>query len=296
MQNIPQKTLKKDISFSGRGLHSFKKSKITLKPAPPNTGIIFRKLNTKDGSNTLIPATWQNIKPLPLCTCIKSHDNDNIYIRTIEHLLAALYACEIDNTYIDINGAELPILDGSAYPFFSNIYSEITEQPIPKTLFKILKPVEFHESKKRWIKIEPSDQFEIDISIHLQHLGKMNWAGTITPEIFRQEILKARTFGRLKNGLLARLTCFNKDPICLGANLSTSLVFVGNKAINKNGMRMPDEPIKHRVLDLIGDLMLAGGQIQGRITANSTAHRLNQALLKKIFTDQSAFKSTLPPS
>ena len=108
----------------------------------------------------------------------------------------------------------------------------------------------------------------------------------MTPQICQQEIIQARTFGRLRNGLLAKLSYFKKDPICLGANFKSSLILVGNKAINKGGMRMENEPIKHRVLDLIGDLMLAGGDIQGKITASSTAHRLNHQLLKKMFLEK----------
>jgi len=160
----------------------------------------------------------------------------------------------------------------------------ITQQNHSKIIHKVTDFTEISEGKRRNISIEPSEKLEIDISISLSHFGLLQWQGEITPEIFKQEMSSARTFGRMRNGLLAKFTRFKKDPICLGANMNTALV-LGDKdnILNKDGLRMNNEIIYHRVLDLVGDLMLANGHIQGKIIAKSSAHRLNHGLLKSLF-------------
>jgi UDP-3-O-[3-hydroxymyristoyl] N-acetylglucosamine deacetylase len=290
MNNNLQGTISQTISFSGAGLHTAGHHTITLLPAAENTGIIFHQIQTSDKKRknhspaiTSIPANWKHTKPLPLCTCIY---NDNHQVRTIEHLMAAFYACGIDNIIIQIEGNEVPIMDGSAQPFIEKIEAVgVTKQFSERSIFQIRQTVQFTEDD-RSIRIEPADALYLDISISLAKIGHLNWSGKITPELFKQEIGAARTFGRLKNGLLAQLTRFNKDPICLGANTTSAVVIVGDKAINKGGLRMPDEYIRHRVLDLVGDLMLSGGHIYGKITASSTAHRLNHGLLRAIFSEK----------
>ena len=287
MNNQSQGTLSRAINFSGPGLHTAGNHSITLLPAPENSGIIFHKIEHQHNKKKLIakiPATWRNTKPLPLCTCIT--DKNNHQVRTIEHLMSAFYACGIDNIIVEIEGHEIPILDGSARPFIEKITAAgIIQQKSMRPVFKVHKLIEYTENV-RSIRIEPADALYIDISISLAKIGHLNWSGKITPELFKQEMGAARTFGRLKNGLLAQLTRFNKDPICLGANTKSAVVIVGDKAINKGGLRMPDEYIRHRVLDLVGDLMLSGGHIHGKITASSTAHRLNHGLLRAIFKAQ----------
>ena len=282
-----QRTLSRPVSFQGKGLHTGQKAHITLRPAQPDTGIIFRHI-TANGQPTDIPAHWKKIKTLPLCTCIAAGD---VQIRTIEHLMAALYACQITNLLIEVSGNEIPILDGSAYPFIKDIETAGTEiQNEPVRYIKILKPVEFTE-EERFIRIEPSDDFAINLSISLAKIGKLNWQGKVTPDLFKEQISPARTFGRLRNGLLAKLfTRFKKDPTCLGANTSSALVIVGDKVINKGGLRMPDEIISHRVLDTVGDMMLIGAPIKGSLIGNSTAHRLNHGLMKKLFSDDDAWR------
>lgn len=288
MNTHSQGTLSNVLKFSGPGLHTAGNHSITLLPAPENSGIVFRKIKNSTSNNatnkkviTEIPATWIHTKPLPLCTCIA--DDNNQQIRTIEHLMSAFYACGIDNVIVEIEGHEIPILDGSACPFIEKIDATgIIKQASNRSVFKVDKIIEFTEDD-RSIRIEPASALYIDISISLAKIGHLNWSGKITPEIFKHEMAAARTFGRLKNGLLAQLTRFNKDPICLGANTKSAVVIVGNKAINKGGLRMPDEYIRHRVLDLVGDLMLSGGHVHGKIIASSTAHRLNHGLLRAIF-------------
>ncbi len=281
--NLPrQSTVKKSLSFKGRGLHTGKRGRITIVPAGVNTGISFKRVG-RAGQNTTILAHWKNTKKLPLCTCIASKEKD-IHVRTIEHLMAAFYACDIDNALIEVTGTEIPVLDGSAKEFTEQLKQVgKLQQNEPRKIFRVTKSFEVREGNA-FIKIEPADSLCVDVTISLQKIGRLNWQGEITPQIFADEISAARTFGRLKNGLLAQLTRFNKDPICLGANTKSAVVVVrGDKVMNKGGLRMPDEYVRHRLLDLIGDLMLSGGHIHGKITALSPAHRMTHELLKEIF-------------
>lgn len=289
MKIIPQGCIKAPLEFKGPGLHTAKSHKIRILPAPVNSGISFVKMPKKWGgvkNKVTIPAHWQSVKELPLCTCLVS-DNGH-QIRTVEHLLAAFYACGIDNAIVEVDGSEIPVMDGSAQRFIEAIEDTgINRQDYSRIVHKITEVVEISEDKRN-IKIEPAKNLEFDISISLSHFGLLRWQGEITPEIFKNEMSSARTFGRLKNGLMAKLTRFQKDPICLGANMKTALVIDSkNNILNKDGLRMENEIIYHRVLDLVGDLMLANGHIQGKITAKSSAHRLNHGLLKKLFTESS---------
>ncbi|CAA6805063.1 MAG: UDP-3-O-[3-hydroxymyristoyl] N-acetylglucosamine deacetylase (EC [uncultured Thiotrichaceae bacterium] len=288
MNEHSQQTICQELSFSGPGLHTAGHHIIILKPAVENTGIIFRRKDAT-GEWQCIPAHWKYTKVLPLCTCIAV--DDALHVRTIEHLMAALYACGIDNLEIDIEGSEVPILDGSALPFIEAINKVgVQTQSSARTVYTVIQE-HCVEEGSRYIKIEPAGMLELDLTIVLAKIGKQRWQGVVTPASFTQECSQARTFGRLKSGLLAQLTRFQKDSICLGANQKSAVVIVGNKAINKGGLRMPDEYIRHRVLDLVGDLMLAGGHLQGKITAVSPAHRLNHQLLTELFKNHEIDRS-----
>ena len=279
-----QGTINSAVSFKGRGLHTGKRSHITVHPASENTGILFKRID-KAGKNTEILAHWKNTKKLPLCTCIASPEN-GVHVRTIEHLMAAFYACGIDNALVEVDGSELPIMDGSSEPFIKEISKTgIVEQESPRKIFQLKQKFEVSEAGKSII-IEPAESLTVDVTISLQKIGRLNWSGEVTPELFSKQIAPARTFGRLKNGLLAQLTRFSKDPICLGANTRSALVVVrGDKVLNKGGLRMPNEYVRHRVLDLMGDLMLSGGHVHGKITAISPAHRLTHELLQQMFNN-----------
>ncbi len=283
MTKYSQATIAAPLIFKGAGLHTAKRHKITLLPAPVNSGITFRVVKKK-GLGIEIPALWQNTKNLPLCTCLVADTGEQV--RTVEHLMAAFYACGISNIIVELEGKEIPIMDGSAKPFIEGIdETGLTQQNEAQRVFQITSQAEYVEGK-RFVRIEPADSLYLDIAISLANFGRLHWSGEVTPETFKQEIASARTFGRLKNGLLAQLTRFQKDPVCLGANTKTAVVIVKDKAINKGGLRMENELIFHRALDMVGDLMLSGGIIQGKITANSPAHRLNHGLLKTIFEQE----------
>jgi UDP-3-O-[3-hydroxymyristoyl] N-acetylglucosamine deacetylase len=281
-----QGTVKESVSFKGKGLHTGKHSEIIIHPADEDSGIVFRRID-KAGRNTEVTAHWKNTKQLPLCTCIAS--SNNIHIRTIEHLMAAFYACGIDNALVDVNGTELPILDGSAAPYVLKLnQAGITKQKMARHIFRVTRKLEIDEGNRHFI-IEPADKLSIDVTVLLKQIGRKHWSGEINPSFFAENISSARTFGRLQDGILAQLSRFSKTPICLGAN-TKSVIVIGrdNKVLNKEGLRMPDEFIKHRILDLVGDLMLSGGHIQGKITTLGPVHRLTHDILRKIFEEEAA--------
>jgi len=281
-----QKTLTAEVKFQGAGLHTGGFHKITVYPSEVNTGIVFRRIDAK-GQNTEMRANWKNTKELPLCTCLVA--KNGLHVRTVEHLLAAFYACGITNALIEVDGSEIPLLDGSALSFVTALEKVgIQEQSEPKKYLRILKTIEVSEEGNRWLKIEPAERFSADLSIRLAKIGHLQWQGDLDTDTVKQHIIAARTFGRLRNGILAKIvSLFKQDPICLGVGWNSSAIIVGDKAIN--GLRMPDEYICHRVLDLIGDMMLAETHILGKITGFSTAHRLNQRLLAALFADESAW-------
>jgi len=270
-------TIAAPVTFAGRGLHTGRMASVKICPVESDIGIVFRHIDPK-GRSTDIRADWRNVLELPLCTCLT--DGKRIQVRTVEHLLAAFYGCEIDSALIEVYGNEIPILDGSAKPLV-DLIQEVGLKSLNtgRKITRIIKPVRV-EQEHRWLNIEPSDKLEIDIRIALYHFAELRWEGDLSPEIFRRRIASARTFGRLQNGILAKcLTFFRRDPLCLGANLNTTLVIHKGQIVNNGGLRMPDELVCHKVLDLMGDLMLGGCPLIGKITGFSTAHRLNRALL-----------------
>ena len=278
-----QGTIKQPISFEGKGLHTGKFAKITIYPAVENTGIVFQRID-KAGKNTKIYANWKNIKQLPLCTCVASENN--IHVRTIEHLMAAFYACGIDNALIKIKGSEIPILDGSAKQFIARINEAGVQQQFAKrSIYRFTEKIEIKEDNHRQIIVEPSDDgLIIDITVLISEVGAQKWTGKVTPEFFSEQISSSRTFGHLRDGLFAQLSRFTSTPVCLGANTKTAVVLgKQGKILNKEGLRSPDELVKHRLLDLVGDLMLSGGHIQAKITTVGSVHRLTHQLLREAF-------------
>ena len=276
-----QGTIKQPVSFEGKGLHTGKHAKITINPAAENTGIVFHRID-RAGKNTKIAANWKNVKQLPLCTCIAS--DKKIHVRTIEHLMAAFYACGIDNALIQIKGTEIPILDGSSLQFIMGICDVGVQQQLAKRkYFRVTEKIEIKEDRRHII-IEPADSLEINITVLISEVGTQNWAGTMTPELFADQVSASRTFGHLRDGIFAQFSRFTPTPICLGANTKTAVVLgKQGKILNKEGLRSPDELVKHRLLDLVGDLMLSGGHIQAKITTVGPVHRITHQLLREAF-------------
>ncbi|MDR0572308.1 MAG: UDP-3-O-acyl-N-acetylglucosamine deacetylase [Rickettsiales bacterium] len=269
---MKEKTIKNSIEISGVGLHSGKVVFLRLSPSDSG-GIVF-----KNDKNQTIRPLFSNVTDLALGTTIS---NGLITVKTIEHLMAGIYACDIDNITIGIQGEEIPILDGSAKIFIDEI-EEIGIKTLDsdKKYLKILKDVEIVEDDK-YAKISPSDDFSIDMTvdfmygnIHKQHLY---WNG-------QRETFFARTFCNQKE-----IDYMWSIGLARGGNLDNAMVFDENGIINEGGFRMNNEVVNHKTLDCIGDLFTSGYYIKGKVIANKTGHATNNKLLKKIFEDKNNY-------
>ena len=279
-----QKTLKKSVSFSGIGLHSGNKIKMILKPAPPDTGFVFRKKNKK-GELIEIKASHKNVKSTNMCTLLSNSSGD--YVSTVEHILSALYGYEIDNIFIDIDSTEIPVYDGSS-KFFINQFEGVgfEEQEVFKKYIKILKTVEVKQDNKL-VRVSPFDQTLItsDINFKNRVIGKQSISMLLTPEIYKTQISSARTFG-----FLDQVDALRKQGLALGGSLENAVVLDKNSVLNPDGLRFSDEFVRHKVLDFIGDISLAGYRLLGSFYTSSSGHELNVKLIDKIFESSSNWK------
>jgi UDP-3-O-[3-hydroxymyristoyl] N-acetylglucosamine deacetylase len=286
--NTNQGTVRRATAFLGPGLHTGGNQRVIVHPAPVNHGIIFRVSNLRGGT-TEIPADWRRTRDLPLCTCLVGENGGQV--RTVEHLLAACYACGVDNAVIEVGGREVPILDGSAKLFVEGMNAAgIEELGHPRRRMRILKTLQVQENNRR-ITIKPAPQLRVRVRTYVRDLGRFRWRGPLNRTIFAEQIAPARTYGRLADGLLAKIfTVFWTDPLCQGARLESALALWRGRVVNRGGLRLPDEFARHRVLDLMGDLMLGGADLVGHITARSPVHRLNRKLLEAIHSDSEAWE------
>ena len=276
-----QKTIFKELSFEGIGLHTGNKIKMVIKPAPTDTGVVFRKVQN-NGSVSLIKAHYKNVISTKLCTVLSNGANTDI--STVEHILSALYALEIDNVYIDINSNEIPVYDGSSRPFVEMLNETgYFPQDSFKKYIKILKTVEV-TSGKRVARVVPFDNTLITSEINFDHkvIGKQSISLLLTPELYQSQISPARTFG-----FLDQVEVLRKNGLALGGSLDNAIVLNKKEVINKGGLRFADEFVRHKVLDFIGDISLAGYKILGSFFTSSSGHEINIELLEKIFASES---------
>ena len=274
-----QKTIKKKIHFSGVGVHNGRAVSMTIEPAEVNTGIIFIRTDLKD-DNT-IKAIIDNVVDTRLCTKIKN--SRGVSVSTIEHLMAALNALDIDNVVVKINSSELPALDGSSHEYVKKITNAgIKTLNNKKKFFKILKRVEV-KSGDRFISVTPSDSLSINISI--------NYPDTV---IGYSEYFYSHTINNfIKNLSMARTYTLHEDiekmrtaGLAIGGTLNNAIVVDKYKILNPDGLRMEKEFIKHKTLDCIGDLYLLGMPLVGRIDCHAPGHNLNQKLIKEIIKNK----------
>lgn len=280
-----QATLGSDFALRGRGLHTGRVCNLRVSPAEAGTGIVFRR--AVGGRTATVPALWSLQVPRILCTALQGPDGT--VIRTVEHLLAALSALEIDNSVVDLDAEELPIFDGSALPWCAAIRDAgRRELGVPRRAIHVRRAVEVRDGQ-RSLRVEPSDRLSFRGELALTHFGWMVWEGDVTPESFVRDLAPARSFGRLKWALPLKVYSYVTGRAVLrGANLRSTATILGGRVIG--GMRLPDEPVRHRLLDLVGDLSLAGHPIVGRFTAAHTGHALNHALVAALMRDASAWK------
>lgn len=283
---IKQRTPKKVIQATGVGLHSGEKVLLTLRPAPINTGIIFRR--TDLSPIVEIPASYENVCDTMLCTSLQ---HQGAKIATVEHLLSALAGLGIDNAYIDVNAPEIPIMDGSAAPFVFLIQSAgISEQNAPKRFIRILKPIRLEEQGK-YVQFRPYNGYRISFTIDFDHpvFNHRPQAAhfDFTSTSYVKEVCRARTFGFLSDYEKLR-----ESDLAKGGSLDNAVVVDDYRVLNEDGLRFDDEFVKHKVLDAIGDLYLLGSGLIGAFEGYKSGHELNNKLLRTLIAQQDAWEFT----
>ncbi|MDX1519820.1 MAG: UDP-3-O-acyl-N-acetylglucosamine deacetylase [Gammaproteobacteria bacterium] len=281
---IRQRTLKNAIRATGVGLHTGKKVFLTLRPAPPNSGIIFRRTDLE--KEVEIKACPENVGDTQLSTTLV---NGNVRISTVEHLLSALAGFGIDNAYIDLSADEVPIMDGSAGPFVFLIQSAgVEEQNHPKQFMRIKKPVKVEDGDK-WAKFAPFEGFKVGFTIEFNHpvFHDENCHAEIdfSTTSFVKEVSRARTFGFMRDVELLR-----ERNLALGGSLDNAVVVDDYRILNEEGLRYDDECVKHKILDAIGDLYLLGHSLIGAFHGHKSGHALNNYLLKELLADEEAWE------
>ena len=281
---IRQRTLKNVIRATGVGLHTGKKVLLTLRPAPTNTGIIFRRVDIDP--TVEIPAKPKYVGDTSLSTTLVK---DKVRISTVEHLLSAFAGFGIDNVYVDLTADEVPIMDGSAGPFVFLIQSAgVEEQRAAKKFLRIKEKVRVEQNGK-WAMFEPFDGFKVGFSIEFDHpvFNQNNCHAEIdfSTTSFVKEVSRARTFGFMRDVELLR-----ERNLVLGGSLDNAVVVDDYRILNEDGLRYADECVKHKILDAIGDLYLLGHSLIGAFKGHKSGHALNNTLIRELLLDKSAWE------
>ncbi|WP_133128361.1 UDP-3-O-acyl-N-acetylglucosamine deacetylase [Legionella nagasakiensis] len=283
---IKQRTPKKVIQATGVGLHSGDKVLLTLRPAPINTGIVFRRTDLSPAAE--IPASYEHVCDTMLCTSLQ---HKGVKVATVEHLLSALAGLGIDNAYVDINAPEIPIMDGSAAPFVFLIQSAgIREQSAAKRFIRILKPIRIEENGK-YVQFLPYNGYKVSFTIDFEHpvFNDKPQAAVFdfSTTSYVKEVCRARTFGFLSDYEKLR-----ENDLAKGGSLDNAIVVDDYRILNEDGLRFDDEFVKHKVLDAIGDLYLLGSGLIGAFEGHKSGHELNNKLLRELMVHQDAWEYT----
>jgi len=272
---MARRTLANSVSVKGVALHSGRETAMTLAPAAEGRGIVFRRADL----GVEIPALWDRVAETQLGTVIAEGRNG---VAVIEHLMAALAGAEIDDLAVSVDGPELPILDGDALSY-SRLLDQagFAERNAPRKAFRILKPVSVGQGDAR-ATLSPAGtrEFDFEISFPGNVIGTQNFAWQFSREGFARDIAPARTFGFMRD-----LDALNKMGLARGASFDNTLAIGEDSIINKSLVRFPDEFVRHKILDAIGDLSLAGAPLIGRFEGRRSGHALNNALLRALFAD-----------
>ncbi len=276
-----QNTLQSAATFVGLGLHGGAEVRMIVKPADADHGIVFLRTDL----NERIVARWDAVVPSRLCTLVANANGASV--STIEHVMAALAGCAVDNALIEIDGPEVPILDGSAAPFVAGFLAAgLQALDAPSRAIRILKPVEVREGEAV-ARLEPSDMLEIDFRIEFAEaaIGRQEKKLSLANGAFVRELSDSRTFCRQ-----ADVDAMRANGLALGGTLENAVVFEGDRVLSPGGLRYKDEPVRHKMLDAVGDLFLAGAPILGRYTGIRAGHALTNRLLRALFDDVSAYR------
>ncbi|MGU3495556.1 UDP-3-O-acyl-N-acetylglucosamine deacetylase [Xanthobacteraceae bacterium A53D] len=284
MASLMQTTLAGTVALKGVGVHGGIEARLLLKPASPDTGIVFVR-TFADQAPRKISVSRQSVQATDLATVLG--DKSGILVSTVEHVLSALSGLGIDNAVLEIDGPEVPILDGSAAPIVAAIDSVGTvTQAARRKFIKVLKPVRV-ENGAAFGELRPYDAgFRLEVEIDFAHadIGRQRFAATITPAVFRRELAKARTFGFLKDVERLRTAGYAR-----GASLDNTVCLGDDGILNPEGLRAPDEFVRHKALDAVGDLALAGLPLLARYASFRGGHKLNFQVVDALLADRSAY-------
>ena len=282
MSVLNQKTLNKTIVFDGVGLHSGKKVHLEIKPAKPNTGIVFKRIDITN-NNLVIPGVF-NVSSAAYCTTISN--DSGVIVSTIEHLMGALFGMGIDNVMIEINSEEVPILDGSAKEYVNEINRVgIKPSDTPIKIIKIEKKINFKDGEKT-ISIEPN-KISLDIDFEIKYENSLIETQRNLVKVYEDdltEVYNSRTFC-----LFEDIEKLKKMNLAKGGTLENAIVVKGEKILNKNGLRNKKEFVNHKILDCMGDLYLSGYKIIGKLICSQGGHKLTNQLLRRVFEDNTNF-------
>ena len=284
---LRQRTLKSLIKASGVGLHTGQKVRMSLRPAPPDTGIVFRRVDLATPVD--VPARADLVGETKLCSGLVRGE---VKIYTVEHLMSALSGLGIDNAYVDLDGPELPIMDGSASPFALLLQQAgLEEQAAPKRFLRVRKLVEVRDGDK-WARLEPYQGFRLSFSIDFRHPVIERSTQSVTVDFaetsYLKEIARARTFG-----FMHEVENLKDSGLALGGGLENAVVLDDQGVLNAEGLRFADEFIRHKLLDAIGDLYLLGGPLLGAFAAHKSGHALNNRLARAALADAGALESVV---
>jgi UDP-3-O-[3-hydroxymyristoyl] N-acetylglucosamine deacetylase len=278
-----QTTIGESFSASGGGLHSNSSVKVKVSPAPAYTGYVFRRTDLNDFE---IPAAPQYVTHVSYATTLM---RSGVMISTVEHLLSAMLGCGVDNAIIEVDSLEVPILDGSSKQWVELIErAGIVELEAPRAYLRVLKRIEVSE-KNRTMSIEPADQFRITCEIDFDHpmIGRQQLEISFLPGIYAREIAPARTFG-----FVEELELLRRNGLARGGSLENAIALTRDGKVNTEPLRFADEFVRHKILDIIGDLALCGMPILGHVRASRSGHGLHTMLLSSLLRDREAWEVT----
>lgn len=281
---IRQRTLKSIVRATGVGLHGGRKVNLTLRPAAPDSGIVFHRVDLNPPLS--LPADPYAVCDTRMCSGLEKNGEK---VGTVEHLMSALAGLGIDNLHVDVNAPEIPILDGSAGPFVFLLQSAgIEEQKAPKRFLRVKRTVEYREGDK-WVRLEPYDGFRLNFSIVFNHPAIDRTSTEVSIDFAEQsyvrDVARARTFGFMQDVEFMR-----SHGLALGGSLDNAIVMDEYRVLNADGLRYADEFVKHKVLDAIGDLYLCGHPLLAAYSAHKAGHALNNQILRVLLEDRSAWE------
>lgn len=282
--DVLQTTLKDEISCAGRGLHSGAKVSLALLPAEADTGIVFRRTDLA-GRGAEIAARWDNVVDTRMCTTIGNAEG--VVVGTIEHLVATLAGLQVDNLTVEVNGPEVPVMDGSAEPFaFLIECAGIRELDAPRRVVEILKPVSVGNGEKSAVLMPGAGStYSFEIEFASGAIGRQVRTFDLSNGAFRRELASARTFG-----FREEIEAMHASGLARGGSLANAVVVDGSNILNPEGLRFRDEFVRHKLLDSLGDIRLAGHQLLGHFHGYRSGHALNVELLRRLFADDSAWR------